>query len=454
MIDKVISRLEKGKQGSVDELTDFLRIPSVSADPAHKGDMRKAADWLAKKMQAAGVDAEIMETKGHPIVCGERLDNDGGPTVLVYGHYDVQPPDPLDEWETSPFEPVIKNGKIVARGSSDDKGQLYTHVKAVEAWLAETGRLPINMKFIFEGEEEVSSVHLGDFLKENRKKLACDVIIVSDTSQFAPGLPAITYGLKGLSYLEIRITGPSADLHSGSFGGSVANPANVLAKIIAGMHDEKGRITIPGFYDDVKNLEDWERKEYAKLPFDEEEYREITGVPVLWGEEGYTTVERRWARPTLDVNGIWGGYQGEGAKTIIPARAGAKVSMRLVPDQDPDKITKLFEKYVRSVTPESVRLEIIPMHGGKPFLIDPKSVFFEKASEAIEKGFGVKPLLIREGGSIPITETFREVLGVDTLLLGWGQNDDKTHSPNEHFDLGDFHKGTLSAAHLIGLLGA
>jgi acetylornithine deacetylase/succinyl-diaminopimelate desuccinylase-like protein len=454
MIDKVISRLEKGKQESVEELTDFLRIPSVSADPSRKADVRKAAEWLAKKMTGVGVQAEIMETQGHPIVYGERLDNKGGPTILVYGHYDVQPPDPLDEWETTPFDPVIKNGKIVARGSSDDKGQLYTHVKAVEAWLAEADRLPINMKFIFEGEEEVSSVHLGDFLKESRKKLACDVIIVSDTSQFAPGLPAITYGLKGLSYVEIRLTGPSADLHSGSFGGSVANPANVLAKIIAGMHDEKGRITIPGFYDDVKALEDWERKEYAKLPFDEEEYRKITGVPALWGEEGYTTVERRWARPTLDVNGIWGGYQGEGAKTIIPARAGAKVSMRLVPDQDPDKITKLFEKYVRSVAPDSVRLEIVPMHGGKPFLIDPKSIFFEKAAEAIEKGFGVKPLLIREGGSIPITQTFQEVLGVDTLLLGWGQNDDKTHSPNEHFDLGDFHKGTLSVAYLIGLLGA
>ncbi|RPJ41500.1 MAG: dipeptidase [Candidatus Latescibacterota bacterium] len=453
MIAKVIDRLEREKSRAVDELVDLLRIPSVSADPAHKGDLRKAAEWLAGRLRAAGVKAEILETPGHPIVYGERLDAKGAPTVLIYGHYDVQPPDPLDEWTSPPFEPVIKDGKIYARGSSDDKGQLLTHVHAIAAWLAENGSLPINVKIILEGEEEISSVNLPKFLEANREKLKCDVVVVSDTSQFAPGIPAITYGLKGLSYFEIRVQGPSADLHSGSFGGSVANPVNVLAKLIGDLHDAKGRVAIPGFYDDVKELEEWERKEYASLPFDEKDYMRITGVPALWGEEGFTTTERRWARPTLDVNGIWGGYQGEGGKTIIPARAGAKISMRLVPNQDPEKIAKLFEAHVRKVAPPTVKLEVIPMHGGMPFFLDPKSPVFEKAALAIEKGFGKKPVFIREGGSIPITQTFKDVLGADTLLLGWGQHDDRAHSPNERFDLGDYHRGTLSSAHLIGLLG-
>lgn len=453
MIDKVIRRLESGRQAAIDELTELLKIPSVSADPERKGDVRKAAEWLAKKLGAIGMKTELCETKGHPIVYAERLDKPGEATILVYGHYDVQPVDPLDEWDNPPFEPVIKNGKILARGASDDKGQLMTHVKALEAWLAEAGKLPINVKLILEGEEEISSIHLGEYLEKNREKLKCDVVVVSDTSQFGPGKPAITFGLKGMSYVEVRLSGPSADLHSGSFGGAVANPANVLARLIASMHDDSGRITIPGFYDDVVDLEDWERKEYAKLGFDDEGFRKITGVPALFGEEGYTTLERKWVRPTLDVNGLWSGYQGEGAKTIIPAKAGAKISMRLVPNQDPEKITKLFVDYVKKNAPETVRVEVEPMHGGKPFLIDPKSPMFEKASAAIERGFGTRPLLIREGGSIPITQTFKDVLGAATLLLGWGQNDDRVHSPNEQFDLGDFHRGTLSAAHLIGLLG-
>ncbi|MFH1681576.1 MAG: dipeptidase [Candidatus Eisenbacteria bacterium] len=453
MIAKVIERLEREKKKAVEDLVEILKIPSVSADPARKGDIRKAADWLAAKMNAAGVKAVLHETAGNPIVYGESPGPKGAPTVLIYGHYDVQPPDPLDEWKSPPFEPVIKDGKVYARGSSDDKGQLLTHVHAIGAWLTEAKSLPITVKIILEGEEEVSSVNLPAYLEKNRDALKCDVVVVSDTSQFAPGMPAITYGLKGLAYIEVRLQGPGADLHSGSFGGSVANPGNVLAKLIAGMHDEKGRVAIPGFYDDVKPLEEWERKEYARLPFDDEEYKRITGVPALWGEEGYTTTERRWARPTLDVNGIWGGYQGEGAKTIIPARAGAKISMRLVPNQSPEKITKLFVDHVKKAAPPSVRLEVIPMHGGKPFLIDPKLPMFEKAALAIEKGFGKKPVFIREGGSIPITQTFKDVLGADTLLLGWGQNDDRTHSPNERFDLEDYHRGTLSAAHLIGLLG-
>lgn len=453
MIERIIQRIENGKQTAIDELLDFMRIPSISADPEHKGDIRKAAEWLAAKMKAIGVPAKLMETEGNPVVYGERLDKPGAPTVLVYGHYDVQPPDPLDEWNSPPFEPVMKDGKVIGRGASDDKGQLFTHVKAVEAWLAESDLLPVNMKFIFEGEEEVSSVSLPHFLEENREMLACDVIVVSDSGQYAPGMPAITYGLKGLAYLEIRMEGPSADLHSGGFGGTVANPANVLARVIGGMHDGENRVAIPGFYDDVVALANWERTAFARLPFNEKEYRDVTGASALCGEEGYTTLERRWARPTLDVNGIWGGYQGEGAKTIIPARAGAKVSMRLVPDQDPEKVTRQFEEYVRSATPDSIRLEVIPMHGGKPLYLDPKTPFFEKAAQAIERGFGKLPVLIREGGSIPITQTFKDVLGADTLLLGWGQDDDKIHSPNEQFDLGDFHKGTLSSAYLIGLLG-
>jgi acetylornithine deacetylase/succinyl-diaminopimelate desuccinylase-like protein len=454
MISKVIARLEKEKQKAVDELVDLLKIPSVSADPSRKADIRRAADWLARRMTAAGLRTEVKETAGNPIVYAERSGPAGAPTILIYGHYDVQPPDPLDEWKSPPFEPVIRDGKVLARGSSDDKGQLLTHVHAIGAWIAETGSLPIHVKVILEGEEEISSLNLPTFLREHRDMLKCDVVVVSDTSQFAHGVPAITYGLKGLAYVEVRMQGPAADLHSGSFGGSIRNPANALAELIADLHDEKGRVAIPGFYDDVKPLEEWERKEYARLPFSEAEYLKITGSPALWGEDGYTTTERRWARPTLDVNGIWGGYQGEGAKTIIPARAGAKISMRLVPNQDPEKISKLFADHVRKIVPPSVRVEVIPMHGGKPFLIDPKSPMFEKASLAIEKGFGRKPVFIREGGSIPITQTFKEVLGADTLLLGWGQNDDGAHSPNERFDLEDYHKGTLSSAYLIGLLGA
>ncbi len=453
MIDKVIQRLEGNREEAVERLKDFLRIPSVSADPAYADGIRKTAAWLAGTLEKAGIKAEVCGTDGHPIVYGERLDNPGGPTILIYGHYDVQPPDPLDEWESEPFEPVIRDGKIVARGASDDKGQLFTHVLAVEAWLAVAKKLPINVKLIFEGEEEVSSVNLPLYLRENREKLACDVVVVSDTSQFGPGMPAITYGLKGLTYQEIRVEGPSADLHSGAFGGSIANPVNVLAQMIAKMHDEDGRVLIPGFYDDVDDLADWEKKEFSQIPFDEEAYRKMVGSPALFGEKGYTTLERRWARPTFDVNGIWGGYQAEGAKTIIPAKAGAKVSMRLVPNQDPDKIAKLFHDYVHEIAPEGVKVEVIDMSGGSPLLVDPNSVWFEKAAAAIEKAFGRKPFLIREGGSIPITQEFKEVLGADTLLLGWGQNDDKIHSPNEQFDLGDFHRGALASAHLIALLG-
>ncbi len=453
MIDKVISNLEGNQDRAVEELKDLLRLPSVSADPAYEEGIRQTAEWLAAKMKKGGLETEIHDTDGHPIVYGERLDNPGGPTILIYGHYDVQPPDPLDEWESEPFEPIIRKGKIVARGASDDKGQLFTHLLAVEAWIAEAGKLPINVKVILEGEEEVSSVNLPKFLEDNRDKLACDVVVVSDTSQFGPGMPAITYGLKGLTYHEIRIEGPSADLHSGAFGGTLANPVNVLAQMIAKMHDENGRIQIPGFYDDVQDLADWEKKEFANIPFDEEEYREMVGSPALFGEKGYTTLERRWARPTFDVNGIWGGYQAEGAKTIIPARAGAKVSMRLVPNQDPEKIGKLFNEFVREIAPDGVKVEVVDMSGGSPLLLDPNTPFFEKAAAAVEKAFGKKPFLIREGGSIPITQVFKEVLGADTLLLGWGQDDDRIHSPNEQFDVGDFHRGTLASAYLIGLLG-
>lgn len=453
MIDKVIARLKANEEKSLDELKELLRLPSVSADKTCADGIRAAAEWLAKKMEKAGLKTEIAATAGNPVVYGERLDNPGGPTILVYGHYDVQPPDPLDLWESEPFEPVVKNGKLVARGASDDKGQLFTHILAVEAWIAEAGKLPVNVKVILEGEEEVSSVNLPKYLEENREKLACDVVVVSDTSQFGPDMPAITYGLKGLTYHEIGVEGPSMDLHSGSFGGTIANPVNVLAQMLAKMHDEKGRVQIPGFYDDVLELADWEKKEFADIPFDEEDYRKKTGSPALFGEEGYTTLERRWARPTFDVNGIWGGYQAEGAKTIIPSKAGAKVSMRLVPNQDPEKIGRLFGDHVRKIAPAGVKVEVVDMSGGKPLLLDTNTPFFEKATAAVEKAFGRRPFFIREGGSIPITQTFKEVLGADTLLLGWGQDDDKIHSPNEQFDIGDFHRGTRGSAYLIGMLG-
>lgn len=436
-----------------DALCELLRIPSVSADSAHRADIRRAAEWVAARLKQAGFAVDLHETPGHPIVSAQRCEVPGAPTVLVYGHYDVQPPDPLGEWQSPPFEPTRRNGNLYARGATDDKGQFLTHVFSAEAWLATEGGLPINLKYLIEGEEEVGSRHLEDFIARERERLACDVIVISDTSQFAPGVPAITYGLKGIAYFELRLTGPKQDLHSGVFGGAVTNPANALATILASLRDERGRVTLPGFYDRVVPLAEAERRAWAELPFDEAEFRAQLGVEATSGEEGYTTLERRWARPTCDINGLWSGYQGEGAKTVLPARAGAKFSFRLVPAQDPAEVARALREHVGRVCPVGIAWELIEFHGAPGVVVPIDSPYMAAAVRAIETGFGRKPVLIREGGSIPVVSTFRERLGVDTLLLGWGLNDDNTHSPNEKFCLADFHRGIRASAALWGELG-
>jgi succinyl-diaminopimelate desuccinylase len=440
--------LEKNAARFEEELCDFLRIPSVSADPARRGDMRRAAEWVAEKFRGMKLATEIIPTAGHPMVYAESAALPDAPTALVYGHYDVQPPDPLDKWTTPPFEPSCRNGNVYARGATDDKGQMLTHLKGVEAWMAVEGRLPLNVKFIIEGEEEVGSAGLEKFLVEQPKKLAADCVVISDGGQFAPGIPAINYGLRGIAYFELLVHGPNRDLHSGSFGGSVTNPANALAKILAGLIDAEGRVTIPGFYDDVAPLTDRERKEMAALPFDEREYFAGIGVNGAVGEIGYTALERRWARPTFDVSGLWSGYQGEGAKTVLPAMAGAKFSFRLVPNQDPAKITAGLKTRLAELTPPGVRLELIEHHGAPGVLVPLESPYVAAAARAIEHAFGRPPVFTREGGSIPIVTAFHQRLGADALLIGWGQDDDNTHSPNEKFCLADFHRGIKASARL------
>lgn len=438
----------------VSELIEFLRIPSVSADSRFRPDMKRAAEWVRNQMTAAGLTAEIIPTPGHPVVYGEWTQAPGAPTVMVYGHYDVQPPDPLDLWTTPPFDPTIRDGHVYARGASDDKGQVFTHVKAVEAWMKTAGKLPVNVKFIIEGEEEVGSRNLEDFLERNRDRLKCDLAVVSDTSQYAPGIPAITYGLRGILSAEVFLTGPNRDLHSGVFGGSVANPANALAKLIGALHDDTGKIQIPGFYDDVVPLTDSERRQFAALPFQESDYLSKLGVAAPWGEAGFSTLERRWARPTCDINGMISGYTGEGPKTIVPSKASAKITCRLVPNQDPGKLTAALEAFFRSQLRPGIELRFAPHHGAVPLVFSPDGPFMKAARAAIAKGFGAEPVMIREGGSIPVVATFRSVLGVDTLLLGWGQDTDNLHSPNERFSLADFHKGIASSAALWGELAS
>lgn len=431
-----------------EELCEFLRIPSVSADANRKDDMHRAADWVADQLRHIRFAAEVIPTAGHPLVYAESPAVPGAPTALVYGHYDVQPPDPLEKWISPPFEPTRRDGNIYARGATDDKGQLLTHIKSAEAWVTVEGRLPLNLKFLIEGEEEIGGHALGRYLAERADRLACNCVVVSDGGQFAPGVPAITYGLRGIAYFELIVRGPDRDLHSGSFGGSVTNPANVLAQILAGLIDQHGRVTIPGFYDDVVSLTARERKEMAALPFDEERYFEQIGVVGATGEEGYTTLERRWARPTFDISGLWSGYQGEGAKTVLPASAGAKFSFRLVPDQDPAKIIAGLKWKLTELCPPGVDLELIDHHGGPGVLVPLESPYMDAAARAIEHAFGRRPVFTREGGSIPIVTAFHQQLKVDTLLLGWGQDDDNTHSPNEKFCLADFHRGIKASARL------
>jgi succinyl-diaminopimelate desuccinylase len=440
--------IDSHQQAFVDDLVELLRIPSVSADSQHAGDIRRAADWMLARFQKMGLAAELVPTAGHPLVIAESPQVPGKPVALVYGHYDVQPPDPLGEWTTPPFEPSIRHGNVYARGATDDKGQMLTHVMSVESWLKSGEPLPLQVKFLIEGEEEVGSAHLEPFVAENRERLACDCVVISDCGQFAPGVPAITYGLRGIAYYELTLFGPRQDLHSGTFGGGVTNPAGTLVSLLAALKDADGRIQVPGFYDDVVPLTDAEREQFRKLPFNETDFHRQLAVDGSWGEAGFTNIERRWARPTCDVNGLTSGYQGEGAKTVLPARASAKLSFRLVPNQDPLKLTQALQQFVESRLPPGIRMELVDHHGAPGVVIPLESPYIKAAAAAIESGFGTPPVYIREGGSIPIAGTFARELDADVLLLGWGQNDDNTHSPNEKFSLADYQRGILSSAHL------
>jgi len=446
-MDHLKKYLKANKKRQLDELIELLKIPSVSADPKYKKDVAKTAKLVAKHLKQAGAEmVAVCETKGHPIVYGEKIIDPKLPTVLVYGHYDVQPADPIELWTSPPFEPVIKKtkihpqGAIYARGSCDDKGQAFMHIKAFEA-MNKNDSLPCNVKFMIEGEEEVGSVHLGEFCKKNKKKLANDVILISDTSIISNKQPSITVGLRGLSYVEVEVTGPNKDLHSGVYGGAVANPINILSKMIASLHDKKNKINIPGFYKDVVTVSKKDRAEMNKAPFSITKYKKALDVKDVYGEMGYTTLERASIRPTLDVNGIWGGYIGEGAKTVLPGKAYAKISMRLVPDQDPEKITKLFQKHFESIAPKSVKVKVTPHHGGEPAVTPTNTIEYKAAHRAMKKTFGKNPIPVRGGGSIPIVSMFEKILGVKTVLMGFGLDSDDIHSPDEHYGLFNYYKG-------------
>ncbi|MFT4850211.1 MAG: acetylornithine deacetylase/succinyl-diaminopimelate desuccinylase-like protein [Sediminicola sp.] len=437
----------KNKQRFLEELIELLKIPSISADPAYKQDVIDTSVVIKTRLEEAGCDhVEICETPGYPIVYGHKHISDDLPTILVYGHYDVQPPDPLELWHSPPFEPIIKKtelhpeGAIFARGSCDDKGQMYMHVKALE-YMTSTGQLPCNVKFMIEGEEEVGSESLGWFVSRNQEKLANDVILISDTGMISPDVPSITTGLRGLSYVEVEVTGPNRDLHSGLYGGAVANPINVLTKMIASLHDEHNHITIPGFYDDVEELSLEERAKMGEAPFSKEAYLKALDIEDTYGEAGYTTNERNSIRPTLDVNGIWGGYMGEGAKTVIASQAFAKISMRLVPDQDWKKITDLFAKHFESIAPKGVQVKVTPHHGGQAYVTPIDSLGYKAAEKAYEATFGKTPIPQRSGGSIPIVALFEKELKSKTILMGFGLDSDAIHSPNEHFGIWNYLKG-------------
>lgn len=442
--------IQQNKERFLEELKDLLRIASISADPAYKKDVLNCADSVAKHLANAGADnVEICETNGYPVVFGEKLIDKNLPTVLVYGHYDVQPADPLELWESGPFEPVVKKtelhpeGAIFARGSADDKGQFFMHVKAFEAMM-KTNSLPCNIKFIIEGEEEVGSVSLAGFLEENKEKLSCDVILISDTHIYSNEQPTVTTGLRGLSYMEVEVEGPNRDLHSGLYGGAVPNPINILAEMIAKLHDETGKITIDGFYDNVEIVSAEDRAEMNKLKDNPEEFKKSIGLSDVEGEEGYTTLERTSIRPTLDCNGIWGGYIGEGAKTVIPSKAFAKISMRLVPYQTDEEITEKFTKHFEKIAPASVKVKVTPHHGGMPYVLQSNTKEFQAAKKAMEKAFGKEVLPYRSGGSIPITSLFEKILGAKSVLMGFGLDSDAIHSPNEHYGLYNFYKGIES----------
>ncbi|MEZ7900692.1 MAG: acetylornithine deacetylase/succinyl-diaminopimelate desuccinylase-like protein [Urechidicola sp.] len=433
--------IEEHKDRFIDEIVDLLKIPSVSADPAYKSEVNRCAKHVKQSLIDAGVDfAEICETAGHPIVYGEKIIDPKLPTVLVYGHYDVQPADPIELWTSPPFEPVIKDGYIYARGSADDKGQFYMHVKAFE-YMIKTNSLPCNAKFMIEGEEEVGSENLGIFVKANKEKLAADTIVISDTSMISNETPSIAVGLRGLSYMEVEVTGPNRDLHSGLYGGAVGNPINILCNMIASLTDENNHITVKGFYDNVEIVSDEDRAEMAKAPFNQDDYNAELKIKEGFGEKGYSTNERTSIRPTLDVNGIWGGYIGEGAKTVLPSKAYAKISMRLVPGQSSDEITEKFRSHFESIAPDAVRVKVTPHHGGEPFLIPTNFPAYQAASKAMETTFGVTPIPVRGGGSIPITSMFEAELGLKSVLMGFGLATDDIHSPDEHYGIFNYLKG-------------
>jgi acetylornithine deacetylase/succinyl-diaminopimelate desuccinylase-like protein len=433
--------IESNKEKFLDELLELLRIPSVSTDKSFADDVLKAAEFLRKQLEAAGADkTEVCETGGYPIVYGEKIIDPSLPTILVYGHYDVQPADPIELWDSPPFEPVIKDGKIIARGAADDKGQMYMHIKAFESMM-KTNSLSCNVKFMIEGEEEIGSDSLEPFMEANKEKLAADVVLVSDTAMISNEVPSITMGLRGLSYVEVEVTGPNRDLHSGIYGGAVANPINVLARMIASLHDEQGKIAIPGFYDKVAELNAIEREKLNEAPFDLEEYKNDLEIDDVHGEEGYTTLERASIRPTLDVNGIWGGYTAPGAKTVLPSKAYAKISMRLVPHQSSDEITELFKRHFESIAPNYVKVKVTPHHGGEPVVTPIDSDAYQAAEKAMEQAFGKKPIPMRGGGSIPIVALFERILGLKTILMGFGLDSNKIHSPNENYGLFNFYKG-------------
>lgn len=447
---EVINYIDANKSRYIEELKDLLKIPSISTLEENKPDMQTAAQFVSEKLIEAGLTrTEIFQTDGHPLVYGEWLGAPGKPTVLIYGHYDVQPVDPIELWSSPPFEPTIVGDNIFARGATDDKGQMYMHVKSVEAYFKTHGKLPLNVKFLIEGEEEIGSTNLSKFLKSNADLLKCDSVLISDTALFAPGVPTITYGLRGLCYMEIEVTGPSRDLHSGTFGGGVPNPINVLAKMINQLVDKDGKIKIAGFYDDVLKLSKKERENFKALKFSEKQWGKEIGLKHLTGEKGYTTLERIWARPTLDCNGIWGGFTGQGAKTVIPSKASAKISMRLVPHQDPKKIEKLFTKYIQKIAPKEVSVKVTGLHGGYPVITPLEAKATIAGAKAMQLAFGKKTVFMREGGSIPIVVEFANTLNAAPVLMGLGLNSENLHSPNEHFNLNHFQLGIKSSAYFL-----
>lgn len=451
--EKIASFISANRDRFVRELAEFLAIPSVSTLPENEKDVRSAAEWVLAQIKQFGFTGRLHETERHPIVLARSPEVPGAPVLLVYGHYDVQPPDPLDEWKTPPFSPDIRDGFIYARGATDDKGQMFTYIKAVESILSTEQRLPLNLIFLIEGEEEIGSQSFKKFLEEHRNDLISDSVAISDGSQFSRGLPAITYGLRGLCYFQIDVQGPQFDLHSGVFGGIVHNPAQVLADILSGLKNPDDTVALPGFYDDVLPLQDWERREMASLPLDERALKNYLGVSEFTGEPGYKIIERKSARPTLDINGIWGGFSGEGAKTIIPGKASAKVSMRLVPNQQPGKVAALFQDYINAKTPRGMKIKATELHAAEPVLVSRDTAPMRAAEEAIQAGFGTKPVFIREGGSIPIVNLIKTYLGQENiLLLGWGNPDDGAHSPNERFSLEDFFSGIRSIIVLFNKL--